>query len=299
MLPARFHGSLLVLLLGAPAIPLAAQNAPAQNQNAAANADVSTPATPASGGQNDSSPGAAELPTQGERVRRLRREQILREGEQSYGYARELADDGMQTRAIEILQDFLDLHADHPRRASALQLLARLQSEAGHIEQAVSALARAYREAPAAETAARAYLQAGRLLAGQGETERARRIFVEVQARDPGSLTSRLAEQELLALDLPPAQRTPAANGNREAPAEAASTPLFPAERTRADDAAQPRGAQPIPANPMPMSAADGGEAAAGRAAQESANNMRSAALDRMGEGIEAMPDEQRAADQN
>lgn len=225
----------------------------------------------------------ADPPTQGERIRRLRREQLLREGEQSYLYARELADDQMERRAVEILEDFLDLYSDHPRRPQALQLLARLQSESGRVEQAANTLIRAYREAPAGEAGMRSYLQAGRLLAGQGETERARRIFLEVQNRASGSAVGRLAEQELAALSLPPAIQPPETSGEAtdrdRPPSGATEAPLFP-------DAGQSQGPRESNANEA-AEAAEG----AGRMDSTEGGSGVDPRLDRMGEGVESMSD--------
>lgn len=249
-------------------------------------------------------PGAAEQPapanetrdpaagdqTQAERRRGLVQAELARDGESRFRYARELFADGRYARARALLEDFLLLFPEHPRRIEALRIAAEIDARNGDVEAAVLRYTRAYREAPDGETGARAYLQAGRLLAASGEPERARRIFEEVKRRVPSSATARLADQELLALDLP---RASAAQVGDERPLlNDAGASAQSAQSAESGDAGEQPAAESVQDSaPGPGArnsrGARGEETPSGRT-PETGRDARGDARDRMGEGVEA-----------
>ncbi len=242
--------------------------------------------------------------TQAERRRDIVQAELARDGESRFRYARELYADGRYARARDLLEDFLLLFPEHPRRIEALRITAEIDARNGDIEAAVVRFTRAYREARDGESGARAYLQAGRLLAASGEPERARPIFEEVKRRVPSSATARLADQELLALELPRA----AAQASDERPllndagdsAESADA----AEKPAAESVGEAANGPPTTGatRPQPQTgrraAPDSRDARGTRGAREepaqsgpileTGRDARGDALDRMGEGVEA-----------
>jgi TolA-binding protein len=269
-------------------------------------ADPNAPRTP--GG----APAAAQNPagdeTQAERRRGIVQTELARDGESRFRYARELYADARYARARDLLEDFLLLFPEHPRRIEALRITAEIDARNGNVEAAVRRFTRAYREAPDGETGARAYLQAGRLLAASGEPERARPIFEEVKRRVPSSATARLADQELLALDLPRArtsaggeerpllQEAAGAATNADPNANAGATPTTPQpaaadRRALAESGSSSAGAAATRVQTASPPARDSrGEEAQAGPAPESGRDARGDALDRMGEGVEAPP---------
>lgn len=279
------------------------------------------PAAPAS----ETPERAARDETQAERRRGLVQAELARDGESRFRYARELFADGRYARARDLLEDFLLLFPEHPRRIEALRIAAEIDARNGDVEAAVARFTRAYREAPDGEIGARAYLQAGRLLAASGEPERARPIFEEVKRRVPSSATARLADQELLALELPrpravgPSDERPLlqdggdatadltrnadintnADSAQDAPLPATSDRGVVADRRPAAEAGSSPTASGAPTAGATASRPQSGRPAArdsrGEAAQSgqapgAGRDARGDALDRMGEGVEEPP---------
>lgn len=146
---------------------------------------------------------AALPPTQRDVIREQRRAQIALDGENQFRYAREVQADGFQLRARQLLQNFLILFPDHPRRFAALELLAEIETELDRPEAAARAYRRAFAAVPREDRGLRAALAAGRLYAGLGQSDTAREIFEMIAARQPGSALAREVAIELQALGLP------------------------------------------------------------------------------------------------
>ncbi|MCR9144102.1 MAG: hypothetical protein NXI24_17775 [bacterium] len=191
---ARIRGLFVFILLLAfiaPGAVLAQDPAPDANDGDARNVAAVRTAPP-------------ELaPTQESIRRRMMRAQIKIEGENKFRYARELEADGYLVRSRQLLEDFLILFPGHDRRFAALQLLARIAEQQDQTERAVVAYRRAYAAVPGEDRGLESALQAGRLLAGLGRTDEARKLFLEIQGRKPDSKLARLVAIELQALGLP------------------------------------------------------------------------------------------------
>ncbi len=188
---AAFFLSVVVL-----STPLRAQDDPAQQ-------DAADAADPAGDTASDRVvPGGPLPPTQASVTAGKFREEFQIDGENRFRYGRELHADGFRDRSAQILRDFLVLFPRHPRRFEALRILAEIEVEKDRPVPAIDYYRRAFREVPGQDRGLEAYLQAGRLLAGLGETETAREVFEDIRRRKPDSRVARQAGNELQALGL-------------------------------------------------------------------------------------------------
>lgn len=253
----------------------------------------------------------AELPPTQESIRRRKMSaQIKIEGENRFRYARELEADGYLTRARQLLEDFLVLYPEHDRRFAALEMLARIEEQQDRPERAVAAYRRAFQSVPGEDRGLEAALRAGRILAGLGRVQEARRLFQEIQSRKPDSRIARLVDIELQALGLPliddgggrgqPSGNDPApddemgqSTGSSDVDSTEAApnrglldgTDGVPTNGGRSGDAA-------VDAGKMSKSQQNSGAQTKNQSQMESSSRQPPAeALQRMGEGVEQLPD--------
>ncbi len=115
-----------------------------------------------------------------------------------FNYARELSADGNRKRAVSLLEEFLIIYPGHELEFSVIMELSPILVKENRKIYAAELYIRAFELRKESEDGWKSYLEAGRLLADSGETEKASVIYQEIinQEKYPELAESALNESK-------------------------------------------------------------------------------------------------------
>lgn len=118
-----------------------------------------------------------------------------------YRIAEESFKDRKYYQSIERLRNFLVLYPGNAKRTEALLLLRNCFLKLDRPEKALEVSLNLYKMEPTAESGLESYLEAGRLLARMGETDRAKEVFASICRQSYSRTVAEKAALEFSGLD--------------------------------------------------------------------------------------------------